>query len=182
MKEVWKKYDEVELTHSSVHHLMAMHDLLERNGYVRGVDIAKHLDISRSSVSITLRKLVNRGYVLEDENKFYQLSEKGKALIDGVLYKRKIIKIFFEHALQLSPKIAEEEACKIEHLLEEETGERLMTFMGFFLSSQKIPKNFRDAFKSFRFECKQVENCDLCDQKCYFAQGKHELIATSKHH
>ncbi len=169
MKEFWKKFDEVELTHSSVHHLMAMHDLIKHRGYVRGVDIAKHLGISRSSVSITMRKLVNRGYVTEDENKFYLLSEKGSALIDSVLYKRNIIKIFFEQALHLDATRAEEEACKIEHLLERETGERLMTFLGFYLSGQEGAKAFRKQFNNFRFECNQIENCDVCDKECYFA-------------
>ncbi len=168
-KLTWKKFDEVELTHSSVHHLMAMHELLKQNGYVRGVDIAKYLKISRSSVSITIHKLIKKGYIKEDENKFYHFTEKGKELINNVLSKRYIIQLFFEKVLQLTSEKAEAEACKIEHLLEEATGQRLMSFLGFFLSDSEIAGQFREAFKNFSFECGQVESCEVCELNCYFA-------------
>ncbi len=172
MKELWKKFDEIELTHSSVHHLMAMHELLKKNGYVRGVDIARYLDISRSSVSITLRKLINRGYVLEDENKFYHLTDQGKKLINGILAKRKIIKIFFENVLKLPEDLAEAEACKIEHLLEEETGQRLMTFMGYYLSDSNTAKKFHQEYRRFIYDCNATESCEICELDCYFAGAK----------
>ena len=168
MKELWKKFDEVEMTHSSVHHLMAMYELLKRQGYVRGVDIAKYLEISRSSVSITLRKLISRGYVSEDQNKFYSFTKHGEDLINSVLSKRKIIRLFFENVLLLDPGTAEAEACKIEHLLGEETGQKLMGFMGFYLSERKVVKNFHKLYKDFRFECNDTENCDVCEADCYY--------------
>ncbi len=170
LKETWKKFDEIELTHSSVHHLMAMHELLARNGYVRGVDIAKYLNISRSSVSITIHKLVKKGYIREDENKFYHFTEKGRALINNVLSKRKIIRLFFEKVLNIPEKIAEEEACKVEHLLEEETGQKLMNFIGFYLSEQKEAQAFREAFDRFIYACSNVESCEYCELECYFAK------------
>jgi len=172
MKELWKKFDEVELTHSSVHHLMAIYELLKKNGYVRGVDVAKYLDISRSSVSITMRKLISKGYVNEDQNKFYSFTPHGQELINGVLSKRRIIKMFFEQILHLSPHLAEEEACKIEHLLEEETGRKMMTLMGFYLSERKVVKQFKKEFKIFHYECTQVESCAVCEMDCYFAEAK----------
>ena len=165
---MWKKFDEVELTHSSVHHLMAMHELLKKNGYVRGVDIAKHLKISRSSVSITLRKLITRGYVIEDANKFYLFTEHGEEIINSVLSKRNIIRIFFEKALHLNPELAEIEACKIEHLLGESTAQKLMSFMGFYLSEQERVKEFRREYETFRFECQDTQSCDICEADCYF--------------
>ena len=171
MKELWKKFDEVELTHSSVHHLMAMHELLKKNGYVRGVDIANHLNISRSSVSITLKKIKNKGYIIEDENKFFQLTDDGQALINGVLSKRRIIQLFFKSVLDLPDTIAEAEACKVEHLLEEETGHKLMSFMGFFMSDSKIAVDFRNNFKNFTYQCQKTENCEICELNCFLAQN-----------
>lgn len=171
MKELWKKFDEVELTHSSVHHLMAMHELLKKNGYVRGVDIANHLNISRSSVSITLKKIKNKGYIVEDENKFFHLTDEGLALINSVLSKRRIIQLFFTSVLDLPEQIAEAEACKVEHLLEEQTGHKLMSFMGFFESNSKIAADFRKDFKNFTYQCNKTENCEICELDCYLAQS-----------
>ncbi|MCD6375201.1 MAG: metal-dependent transcriptional regulator [Caldisericaceae bacterium] len=174
LKDTWKKFDEIELTHSSVHHLLAMHELLAKNGYVRGVDIAKYLGISRSSVSITIHKLVKKGYIREDENKFYHFTDKGRELINNVLSKRRIIRLFFEKVLNLSEKMAEEEACKVEHLLEEETGQRLMNFVGFFLSNQGEANEFRKAFDRFIFDCAAVESCEFCELDCCFAGKQNE--------
>jgi DtxR family Mn-dependent transcriptional regulator len=172
MKELWKKFDEVELTHSSVHHLMAMHELLKKNGYVRGVDIANHLSISRSSVSITLKKIKSKGYILEDENKFFHLTDDGQALINSVLSKRRIIQLFFKSVLNLPDRIAEAEACKVEHLLEEETGHKLMSFMGFYMSNSEIAADFRMNFKNFTYKCEEIENCEICELDCYVAQSE----------
>lgn len=171
MKELWKKFDEVELTHSSVHHLMAMHELLKQNGYVRGVDIATFLNISRSSVSITIKKLLTKGYVREDENKFYHFTEHGKELINDVLSKRRIIQLFFNNVLAIDENLSESEACKVEHLLEEETGQKLMSFMGYFLSNHPAAVNFRKQFTNFTYDCQKTENCDICEVECYFAKA-----------
>ncbi|WP_456441506.1 metal-dependent transcriptional regulator [Caldithrix abyssi] len=172
LKDTWKKFDEIELTHSSVHHLMAMHELLARNGYVRGVDIAKYLNISRSSVSITIHKLVKKGYIREDENKFYHFTEKGRALINDVLSKRRIIRLFFEKVLNLPSKRAEEEACKVEHLLEEETGQKLMNFIGFYLSERQEATAFKKALDQFIYDCNTVESCEFCELHCFFSGKK----------
>jgi DtxR family transcriptional regulator, Mn-dependent transcriptional regulator len=169
MKEVWKKFDEVELTHSSVHHLMAMHELLKKNGYVRGVDIANHLNISRSSVSITLKKLKARGYVVEDANKFFQFTEHGKELINSVLSKRRIIQTFFKNVLNLSDDLAEEEACKVEHLLNRETGQKLMSFLGYYLSEDPSAAHFREDYRDFTYRCQATDNCDICELTCYMS-------------
>jgi DtxR family Mn-dependent transcriptional regulator len=170
MKELWKKFDEVELTHSSVHHLMAMHELLKKNGYVRGVDIANHLNISRSSVSITLKKIKSKGYIVEDANKFFHLTENGQALINSVISKRRIIQMFFKSVLDLPDHIAEAEACKVEHLLEEQTGHKLMSFMGYFMSDSKTASEFRNKFKHFTYQCDETENCKICELNCYLAE------------
>lgn len=175
MKELWKKFDEIELTHSSVHHLMAIFDLLQIHGYVRAVDIANYLNISRSSVSITIRKLKNRGYVTEDENKFYRLAAPGEQLIQTVLTKRGIIRIFFREVLNLPDHLAEAEACKIEHLLEEETGQKLMSFIGLYLSENKIAEDFRNIRTDFNYHCDTTEACTNCAADCYFASHPFEI-------
>jgi len=61
IKDVWKKFDETELRHSSVHHLLAVDTLLTEQGYVRATDVANYLQLSRASVSITLKKLRDKG-------------------------------------------------------------------------------------------------------------------------
>lgn len=168
MQEVWKKFDETELTHSSVHHLMAVHQLIKENGYARAVDVGRHLNLTRGSISVTLNKLKSKEYLAEDQNKFYKLTEKGEQFICSVLSKRHILQQFFTDVLDLSEEAAEIDACKIEHLLSHETGEQLLTFMGYFLSENPEAKNFREGFHSFRYKCSK-ENCTICENNCFYA-------------
>ena len=101
MIQLWKRFDTIELSHSSIHHLLAIHDLIKENGYARSIDIAKYLEITRGSASKTLHKIKDKGFIVEDSNKFYRLAEKGKGLVNSVLSKRRIAENFFNNILQL---------------------------------------------------------------------------------
>jgi DtxR family transcriptional regulator, Mn-dependent transcriptional regulator len=167
--QLWKKFDTVELSHSSIHHLLAIHNLVKKNGYVRAIDIAKYLEITRGSVSKTLHKIKKKGFIVDDDNKFYQLSKKGKELVNSVLSKRRIAENFFTNILQLPEEIAEADGCKIEHLLSQETGEKLFSFIGYFLSDTPEAKAFRKGYKNFSVKCKTFTDCKICEVECFFA-------------
>ena len=175
MKDIWKKFDETEPSHSSIHHLMAIYHLHKKNGYARGIDIAHFLNITRGSVSIMLTKLKEKEYVSEDENKFYHLTSRGQEIVNCVLSKRYILQRFFREVLQLPEEIAELDACKIEHLLSNATGERLICFMGYYLSGESEAENFRMGFQKFNYECLSIPECQVCESKCFFAGNEVSL-------
>lgn len=172
MKDVWKKFDDTELTHSSIHHLMAVHQLIKENGYARSVDISRFLNLTRGSTSITLHKLIQKKYLERDANKFYRLTGKGQHLIYSVLNKRFIIKQFLCNVLRLPEEVAETDACKIEHLMSKNTGEKLLTFLGYFLSDNTKAQNFRNGFETFEYNC-PLDDCHFCKNNCFFSG--HEL-------
>ena len=171
MKDVWKKFEESELTHSRVHHLMAIFNLLEQNGYARGTDVAEYLNITRGSASITLNKLKNKGFIEEDRKKFYQLTKKGQQVVNSVQSMKRIVKNFFTQVLKLSEDLAEEDACRIEHLLSQETGEKLFSFLGFFLSDDASAVKFRNDLEKFKQKCDSFENCEICQVECFYARS-----------
>ncbi len=154
---MWKAFDKTELTHSSIHHLMAIHNLVEQNGYARGIDISKYLDITRSSVSITVNALKDKGYVAEDKNKFYQLTEKGHKIVDLVLENRLILQHFFETTLELSPLESEAEACKTEHLVSTFGMDRMKLFNSFYSSDHEAAAQFRAAWNDYILENEKKE-------------------------
>jgi Mn-dependent DtxR family transcriptional regulator len=164
----WKEYDEVELTHSAAHYLMAITELHKTQGYVRAVDIANYLDLTRGSVSTALSKLEDKDLITADSNKFYQLTSSGEEAVNGVLSKRRIIIRFLTEILQLNPKDAEMDACKIEHLLSQKTGERMMTFLGFYLSNSASAEQFRKEFQQFMYTCDSASDCHICENRCFF--------------
>lgn len=118
-----------DLTHSMVHYLLSIHRLKEEKGYARVTDIAKAMDLTKGSVSISVTKLKKKDLVIEDENKFLSLSEKGHSEVHGVLATRTLMYYFFKDVLGLDEKIAHKDSCLIEHLVSSETRNGLFSFM-----------------------------------------------------
>ena len=159
MEDVWKEYDNTQPSHSTIHHLMAIHTLFRENGYARGIDIAKNLNISRSSVSTTLGKCREKGYVIEDQNRFYRLSSSGVAIVNSILARRRILEEYLHDVLHLSYADAQVDACKVEHLLSEETIHRMKALSEYYLEKGQASRLFREGFEAY-IHVKDVENGD----------------------
>ncbi len=133
MTDVWKQFEENNITHSAAHHLTAIHELREKRGYARVTDVAKHLNITTGSASTNLKSLKSKGLITEDENRFLALTEEGLAIAKAVLSRKGILERFFEDVLKVSHEQAEIDACKTEHLISSETAKKLTRFVDEFL-------------------------------------------------
>lgn len=168
-KEVWKSFDENALTHSAAHYLMTIHELLMAQGYARVTDIAKQLNITRGSCSISLKPLKRRGLVVEDHNKFLSLSEEGKRLAQIVEKNDELLTTFFKDVLGVNEDQAEIDACKIEHLLSIETSIKLCSFIELIKSDQKIVLEFSKVLRKHTQTChNSVDECPTCNRSCFF--------------
>jgi DtxR family Mn-dependent transcriptional regulator len=127
--DVWKKFEENNLTHSAAHHLLAILELREKRGYARVTDVARELNITTGSASINLKSLKSKNLIVEDENKFLSLSEEGESLARAVLMRKKVLNDFLVGVLQVTPDQAEIDACKTEHLISVETAMKLKAFI-----------------------------------------------------
>lgn len=174
--EIWKEFESNELTHSSAHYLMAVHDLLNEQGYVRSADVAKQLRIARSSASLGIHMLIDRGYIKEDSNKFLTLTPEGKQLAEEILGKKVIFKRFFQDILKVKPHQAEIDTCKIEHLISSETGASLLAFMRFMSSNDPTVKKVLEKFMKVKEECPGLDKCPVCSTTCL-----NELMPTKLH-
>ncbi len=171
-KEVWKCFEENQLTHSAAHYLMTINTLLQEQGYARVTDIAKHLNITRGSCSISLRPLKKRKLVLEDDNKFLQLSTEGKRLAELVARNDELLEILFSDVLHVHPDQAEIDACKIEHLLSIETSIRLATFIRLVQSKKAVVNAFLKELHKQPTDCAHnSNNCDHCSDLCLFEEA-----------
>ncbi len=164
--EVWKEFEHNIITHSAAHHLMAIAELLNKYGYARVTDVARHLGITRGSASITLKALKERRLVVEDENKFLLLSEEGKNLVQAIQSKRRVLIKFFQDVLGVNPELAEIDACKVEHLISHQTGEKLLAFIKFLFSDEKKARDFLRAFHESSLDCGGSESCPYCMDAC----------------
>lgn len=137
MHDVWKQFEENNITHSAAHHLLAILELKEKRGYARVTDVAKHLNITTGSASTNLKSLKAKGLIVEDDNRFLTLSEAGEALARGVVARKQIFERFLTEVLKVSTEQAEIDACKTEHLISGETARKLERFMRDYLQSGK---------------------------------------------
>jgi DtxR family Mn-dependent transcriptional regulator len=129
MEEVWKKFEENEITHSAAHHLTAILELREKRGYARVTDVARHLDITTGSASTNLKSLKSKGFISEDENRFLSLTDEGHALAKAVIERKGVMLRFLREVIGVSSNQAEIDACKVEHLISEETADKILRFI-----------------------------------------------------
>lgn len=147
--ETWKEFDQNIITHSAAHHLMAVDDLVGKYGYARVSDVARQLNITRGSVSISLKPMKEAGLILQDENRHLQLSEKGQRLVDAVKTKRLLIQRLLSDVLGVDGPQAEIDACKMEHLTSNETAWRLAAFFRFIDSQETPAREFLSTWRAF---------------------------------
>lgn len=146
--EVWKQFDRNLVSHSAAHHLTAIQLLIDRHGYARVSDVARFLEITRGSVSITVRKLKDRELIREDENRFLLLTPRGSRLARSILARQQVLQTFFQDILGIEPELAGVDSCKLEHLVSAPTSSRLMELIGFLRDDpdgQRVLERFRQA-------------------------------------
>jgi Mn-dependent DtxR family transcriptional regulator len=167
-KDVWKRFENNTLSHSAAHYLMTIRLLLADHGYARVTDVAKHLNITRGSCSISLKPLKRRGLVVEDENKFLLLSPDGERLAEMVERNDQLLEELFRDILGVDQDQAEIDACKIEHLLSIETSMRLAAFLEYIKSERSAVTEFLDDMRGHFSTCTHdTENCPICNNICY---------------
>ena len=136
-EEVWRAYEKNELSHSAAHHLMAIHELRTEHGYARVSDIAKHLRITKGSVSTAMKHLKERGYVQEDPNRFLELTAQGLKVVQETEATRLVVQRFLSDALGMDEDDAMIDACKVEHLISTEARALLNSMAEFFVGRDK---------------------------------------------
>ena len=100
----------------------------ERLGSVRSIDIVNELGYSKPSVSIAMKKLRENGYISMAADGTITLNDSGLEVASRVYGRHKTLTRLFT-LLGVSPEIAAEDACKVEHDLNEETFARIKEFV-----------------------------------------------------
>ncbi len=115
------------LTSSLEDYLEAIY-MLEKRGSVRISDIAEFLGVSKPSVNRAVGNLCKHGLIEHELYSDVTLTPKGKALASKVLRRHKIIKKFLTDTLGVDEKIAEQDACRMEHVISVQTIQKLYQY------------------------------------------------------
>lgn len=101
--------------------------LHKEHGKVRSIDIARELHYSKPSVSRAMSILKERG-LIEIEDRAISLTEEGKNIAVNIYSRHQYLQHFLEE-LGIDPETAEKDACRMEHVISEESYQRLKQFI-----------------------------------------------------
>ena len=105
---------------SAENYLETILSLHETQGLVRSIDIANHLHFSKPSVSVAMKNHRNSGHIRVDENGHITLAPPGKKIAEMIYERHRILSQWLE-SLGVSRETASEDACRIEHVISEES-------------------------------------------------------------
>ena len=105
-------------------YLEAILVLQKQKGMVRSVDMARHMGVSKPSVCHAVATLKNGGFLTMDEDYFLHLTDIGREVAEQIYEKHRF---FTERLIEagVDPETAERDACRIEHVISEESFKRL---------------------------------------------------------
>lgn len=114
----------MKLHASGEYYLEAILILQKKQGMVRSVDVARHMEVSKPSVCHAVGILREGGFLTMDEDHFLHLTDIGRE-VAKIIYERHCF--FTEQLISVGvdPKIAEADACRIEHVISSESFLRL---------------------------------------------------------
>ena len=113
---------------------------------LRNAQIAKRLNISRASVSEALGKLAEKKLIIYEGHKGITITPEGLKRAKEVIKKHKTFTAFFEKTLGLDKKEAEENACKIEHVISGKLFSRLQDFQKYCTKNQEFIIEFKKGY------------------------------------
>ena len=98
--------------------------LSERSTYVRSIDIANELNFTKPSVSVAMKKLRENNLITVDGDGYIHLTEDGLAIANRMYERHKLLSDWLTY-LGVPKDIATEDACRIEHVISQESFEKI---------------------------------------------------------
>ena len=117
----------MKIQQSAENYLETIFVLTKRNGDVRSIDIANELGFSKPSVSVAMKALRENGCIDVMGDGHIILLPEGRKIAEK-LYERHTVLTNALVSLGVSEETAAEDACKIEHILSDETFEAIKNY------------------------------------------------------
>lgn len=117
----------MQILKSSEDYLEAMLMMQERHGYIRSIDIAAELNVTKPSVSYATKRLRENGYITIDKKGLISLTDKGMEIAVRIYDRHKMLTAFLEH-IGVSADTARRDACKLEHDISDETFRKMCDY------------------------------------------------------
>lgn len=109
---------------SAENYLETIYMLHKSKGMVRSIDIANELDFSKPSISVAMKNLRENGYIEVDKDGHITLLQAGLEIAER-MYERHTVISQFLIKLGVEEAVATEDACKIEHVISDQSFEAI---------------------------------------------------------
>ena len=117
-----------KIQQSAENYLETILILKNRLEQVRSIDIAHELQYSRPSVSVAMKNLRESGHISMSDEGYITLTENGQAIAEE-MYQRHTLLSSWLITLGVDDKTATEDACRIEHVISQQTFEKISEFV-----------------------------------------------------
>ena len=119
----------MKIRQSAEDYLEAMLMMKERHGYIRSIDVAAQLGVTKPSVSYATKRLRENGYITMEPDGLITLTDSGMTIAERIYTRHKLLTKYLT-ALGVDEEIAREDACKIEHDISEQTFDAIRRHTG----------------------------------------------------
>ena len=109
-------------------YLEIIYNSINENENLKAVDIAHKMNVSRASVSEALIRLSDKDLIIYEGRKGIKLTPQGTKEAQRITKKHKILNEFFNKILGADKETSSENACKIEHVIDESIIEKINSF------------------------------------------------------
>ena len=140
-------------------YLETIFDLDREKKAIRVKDIAKRMDVKMPTVTSMLKTLNDRGLVHYEKYEYVELTKDGASVGREMHRRHLILRKFLTTILNIDPAVADDEACKMEHALSEETLKSLTDFMAFIQSCPRTGQIWLEHFETYRIQGHVPEKC-----------------------
>ncbi|WP_422487140.1 metal-dependent transcriptional regulator [Gudongella sp. DL1XJH-153] len=119
----------MNLTESMEMYLETIYLIEKDHGHAHVAEIARELNITKPSVTKAMNHLKDEGFINKQAYGHINLTEKGLKVSRKVFKKHSIITDFLEKSLGLSPADADDNACRMEHVISDEMLEAIKEYL-----------------------------------------------------
>ena len=119
----------MKVQESAENYLETILILGRRKPHVRSIDIVNELSFSKPSVSVAMKNLRENGYIQMDDSGYITLTPSGLAIAEKI-YERHTLLTAWLISLGVNEEIAQEDACRMEHVISAESFEAINNHAG----------------------------------------------------
>jgi DtxR family Mn-dependent transcriptional regulator len=123
-----KKKQNTNASESAENYLEAILMLKNEDKVVRVKDISKRVNVSMPSVHTALHVLEDRGFIRHERYGYVELTKEGETVAQRIYSSHLLLTEFLSEVLGVSDDVAQQDACKIEHIISSETLDRIADF------------------------------------------------------